>query len=39
MQIGLLCDTRGTRMRWSPGAVTEDAAITRLDRFLGEYRA
>jgi selenocysteine lyase/cysteine desulfurase len=38
MRIGLLCDTRGSRMRWSPGAVTEDAAMTKLDRFLGGYR-
>ena len=38
MRIGLLCDTRGTRMRWSPGPVTEDAAMVALERFLGEYR-
>jgi kynureninase len=36
MRAGLLCDTRGARMRWSPGQVTEDGALAKLDRFLGE---
>jgi hypothetical protein len=38
MEIGLICDHRGARMRWSPGMVTRYGALAALDRFLGEYR-
>ncbi len=38
MEIGLICDHRGARMRWSPGLVTRQGALAALDRFLGEYR-
>jgi selenocysteine lyase/cysteine desulfurase len=31
---GLFCDTRGSRMRWSPGLVTTREALEQLDRTL-----
>jgi selenocysteine lyase/cysteine desulfurase len=31
---GLYCDTRGSRLRWSPGHVTTAAALEHLDRTL-----
>ncbi len=35
MADGIVCDTRGRRMRWSPGLVTSEAALDVLDASLG----
>jgi kynureninase len=37
MAIGLICDHRGARMRWSPGLMTQYGALAALDGSLGEY--
>jgi selenocysteine lyase/cysteine desulfurase len=36
MARGIFCDTRGNRVRWSPGLVTSDEALAVLDAALGE---
>ena len=35
MAVGIVCDTRSERMRWSPGLATGVAGLDRLDRELG----
>lgn len=34
MRSGIVCDTRGNRMRWSPGHITAEDALDVLDRTL-----
>jgi len=36
LALGFVCDIRGNRMRWSPGAVTTSGAIELLNQALGE---
>jgi selenocysteine lyase/cysteine desulfurase len=36
MEIGLICDCRGTRMRWSPGLMPQYGALEALDSYLGQ---
>lgn len=39
MADGVVCDTRGNRMRWSPGLVTTLEALEVLDKSLGRLLA